>query len=298
MKEKFIFELKRLPRKCSDNDIFNELNRVAKLCNKDTITTHDLAKYGKIHPSTIIRKFGTWNNAIIQAGLKKGKRYSFTKEEILFEMKNIAKKLDKETITIDDFDLNSKLMTSAAAERAFGGWLNALKKAGLKPSRLWGVTDEEYFENLESVWRSLGKQPYYSEMTKSVSKYTAKSYEKRFGSWTKALQAFIEYVNQEEKPNSAKTQNEKESNDNKLISKNVEITKHKTNRVISLRMRFQVLQRDNFKCRICGRNPADDKKIKLHVDHIIPWSKGGETVIDNLQTLCESCNLGKGNLNL
>ncbi|MBE5769482.1 MAG: HNH endonuclease [Clostridiales bacterium] len=29
---------------------------------------------------------------------------------------------------------------------------------------------------------------------------------------------------------------------------------------------------------------------------MIPWSKGGQTTIDNLQTLCESCNLGKSNV--
>jgi 5-methylcytosine-specific restriction endonuclease McrA len=36
--------------------------------------------------------------------------------------------------------------------------------------------------------------------------------------------------------------------------------------------------------------------ITLHVDHIKPWSKGGETVPDNLQTLCSVCNIGKNNL--
>jgi 5-methylcytosine-specific restriction endonuclease McrA len=33
----------------------------------------------------------------------------------------------------------------------------------------------------------------------------------------------------------------------------------------------------------------------LHVDHIKPWSLGGLTVDENLQTLCEPCNLGKSN---
>jgi 5-methylcytosine-specific restriction endonuclease McrA len=34
----------------------------------------------------------------------------------------------------------------------------------------------------------------------------------------------------------------------------------------------------------------------LHVDHIKPWSHGGETIEDNLQTLCATCNLGKSNV--
>jgi len=33
--------------------------------------------------------------------------------------------------------------------------------------------------------------------------------------------------------------------------------------------------------------------LELHVDHIQPWSRGGPTVFENLQTLCNSCNLGK-----
>ncbi|MGL4943487.1 MAG: HNH endonuclease [Thermoguttaceae bacterium] len=34
----------------------------------------------------------------------------------------------------------------------------------------------------------------------------------------------------------------------------------------------------------------------MHVDHIVPRSKGGTNDDDNLQTLCQKCNLGKSNL--
>lgn len=64
-------------------------------------------------------------------------------------------------------------------------------------------------------------------------------------------------------------------------------------RKISDKLRYQVLKRDNFRCCACGASPAKDSSVELHIDHIVPWSKGGETVIDNLQTLCSKCNLGK-----
>jgi 5-methylcytosine-specific restriction endonuclease McrA len=35
--------------------------------------------------------------------------------------------------------------------------------------------------------------------------------------------------------------------------------------------------------------------VTLHVDHIVPVSRGGLTLDDNLQTLCQECNLGKSN---
>lgn len=58
-------------------------------------------------------------------------------------------------------------------------------------------------------------------------------------------------------------------------------------------MRYDVLRRDNFHCVRCGRGKEDG--VKLHVDHIVPVSRGGKSVMDNLQTLCEDCNCGKGN---
>jgi len=57
---------------------------------------------------------------------------------------------------------------------------------------------------------------------------------------------------------------------------------------INPRLRYEILKRDNFKCKAC----RDTRR--LHVDHITPVSKGGKTIKSNLQTLCEECNLGKG----
>lgn len=54
-------------------------------------------------------------------------------------------------------------------------------------------------------------------------------------------------------------------------------------------LRKQILERDAYRCRLCG------DWHDLHVDHIIPESRGGPTIFDNLQTLCRTCNLKKGN---
>ena len=58
-------------------------------------------------------------------------------------------------------------------------------------------------------------------------------------------------------------------------------------------LRYDVLRRDNFKCKICGRSQIDG--VRLHVDHVYPVSKGGLSVFSNLQTLCDECNMGKSN---
>ena len=56
---------------------------------------------------------------------------------------------------------------------------------------------------------------------------------------------------------------------------------------------MECFTRDNFTCVKCGAKPAD--LSELHMDHIVPISKGGLTIWDNLQTLCAECNLKKGN---
>ena len=57
------------------------------------------------------------------------------------------------------------------------------------------------------------------------------------------------------------------------------------------KLRFEVMKRDGYRCRICGKSASEG--AKLEVDHIVPVSKGGKTVMSNLQTLCRECNRGK-----
>ena len=59
------------------------------------------------------------------------------------------------------------------------------------------------------------------------------------------------------------------------------------------RLRFTILKRDGYKCKLCG---SDSRTTSLTVDHIIPISKGGKTEFQNLQCLCFECNSGKSNI--
>lgn len=63
-------------------------------------------------------------------------------------------------------------------------------------------------------------------------------------------------------------------------------------RLLTASMRYDVLRRDGFRCQICGATQKDG--VLLHVDHIVPVSRGGRTEMSNLRTLCDRCNLGKG----
>lgn len=60
---------------------------------------------------------------------------------------------------------------------------------------------------------------------------------------------------------------------------------------VSDSLRYDIMKGDNFRCTICGASANEG--VRLHIDHIIPVSKGGKSNIENLRTLCERCNVGK-----
>jgi len=56
-------------------------------------------------------------------------------------------------------------------------------------------------------------------------------------------------------------------------------------------MRKAILKRDNNECQI---RLDGCSKIAEEIDHIIPVSKGGRTIFNNLQASCKNCNRKKG----
>jgi hypothetical protein len=203
-------------------------------------------------------------------------------EELLADLRLVASKLARNTVPLKTYDKIGKY-SSDTFRRRFGSWNAALRVVGLNLSNEVHISDERLFENLLCLWQHFGRQPRRRELTDPRSTISEGRYRRRFGSWSAALEQFVVFANSSEDESEAATS----------LST---ITRRGTGRDPSLRMRFKVLQRDRFTCQHCGKSPAKDIGVELHVDHIVPWSRGGETTMENLQTLCSACNLGKGNL--
>ena len=212
-------------------------------------------------------------------------------EDLLADLKTIADKLGKNSISSREYNDSGAKYTSGTIAARFGSWNNALQKAGLELVHQREVLVEELFKNLEQVWIKIGQQPTFRDMKRPISKYSTHQYVTKFGAWRNALIEFVEYINSDKQT---------DSNDVEATEMNVEtiqnapqIFKHTTKRFPSERLKVQVLMRDGNKCRLCGVTVTGDN---IHFDHIKPWSKGGETILENLQVLCEVHNLAKGNL--
>lgn len=59
------------------------------------------------------------------------------------------------------------------------------------------------------------------------------------------------------------------------------------------RRRRRVLERDGYTCQACGDRGGPYGDVELHVDHILPKSRGGSHREENLQTLCRGCHDAK-----
>jgi len=173
----------------------------------------------------------------------------------------------------------------------FGSWNKALAQAGVSVSSRKNISDEELFANLESVWRHLGRQPRFHQFCKPLSSYPAGSYARRFGSWRKALEAFISFINESDKDGEVSRKEFASISASDATQVSARGSRH-----INWRMRFLVMRRDDFKCRYCGRSPANNPGLELHIDHVQAYSKDGPATMENLRTACNVCNIGKSNL--
>lgn len=225
-----------------------------------------------------------------------------------FELEKFNRNID-ESLLLEDLQRVNKLLSqsgkkmssriynqlgkfsSATISTRFGAWNMGLAKAGINITQEKNVDEKKLFNNLKEVWIHKGSQPVFRDMSKNPSKYTGCLYCDRYGGWRKALEAFIKYFNSDNID--IRDSKKIESSTDKIFIENLK--QRRTNRNISERMRFSILLRDGFRCQSCGRSPVKSPGIELHVDHKIPWSKGGETISENLQTKCKDCNFGKGN---
>ena len=61
-------------------------------------------------------------------------------------------------------------------------------------------------------------------------------------------------------------------------------------------VRHYILHRDHWQCQYCGRTGTKTRPLTL--DHVIPESMGGPTVVRNLVAACRQCNTKKNDRSL
>jgi len=320
------FELNEYRRNIPEEDLLQDMRRVATLLGQSHLSGTDYKEHGKYSYGGIRKRFNGWTNACKKAGLSYANvvasvwrhgNQSLPDEAIISDLQHVANLLEKNTITTGDYAIHGSYDKSTIL-RKFKTWNNALSLANLQKSSNVNTSNEELLTEIERLWTKLGRQPTSTDIKNGISIYSLNTYSRRFGGWRGSLESFVQYINEEDDKASIDEPQSLESCQISTLAQEIKLTSgcesqnyelrqlpqtidadvygRKANRDPNLRLRFRVLRRDNFKCCACGASPAKDPSVELHIDHVIPWAKGGETIIENLQTLCSSCNYGKSDL--
>lgn len=220
------------------------------------------------------------------------RKHNIGKDELLNDLKRVASQLGNASVTKEQYRMHGSF-APVTVVKALGSWNGALAAAALEVAHRKGIPDEEFHSNIAAVWTTLGRQPVSKDMSDRAtgSAFPIGTYKRRFGTWNTALIAFAEFLNRVDSLNNPSVAITQRSAAHGLRMR-------RTPRDINWRLRAKILIRDACVCQMCGDSPAKSSECVLHVDHIIAWSNGGETVEENLQTLCEPCNIGKSNMDI
>ena len=271
------FEFTPRGRVVSDEDYLADLQRVARLVHPRPLSISIFRKYGKYSPN-LHSRFGGWVKTLQKVGLPVQRHYRVTREQLIQDIAATAKALNVTSLNHNQYVTKGKF-NFYWVDMHFENWAAAAAAAGVD-SRVTvkAKTILHLFDNLEHVWFAIGKQPRLIDIDSPPSQIGRAPYIRCFGNWQTALRQFTRTRTQSRIP---------------CDPQPPLIFIHKTPRQPSTSLRFRVMARDHFRCCLCGRSPAKDPAVELHIDHVTPWCRGGETVFDNLRTLCQPCNNGR-----
>lgn len=189
--------------------------------------------------------------------------------------------------------------SAGTARRQFGSWkaaMDALRERLATRGQSLGarsrvfIPDDKLFADMERVWRLAGQRPSRYEWERHAPRYSYGTYKRRFGGWQQACLSFIETRM------GSQVEARWEDPPPTSVSPPPTRTPPTVRNNVPLRLRLRVLDRDGFRCVLCGRSPAILAGVQLHIDHVVPVSRGGRATAENLRTLCAECNVGRGSV--
>ena len=196
------FELNSYKQELTDEEILLDIKNTAERFGRDYISISYYRKNGKYSQVAIQRHFGTWKNALSLAGLRTDRNASELKlisdEDYFEDLRRVANLIQKNTVPYDDYRKFGRYSAEHIFKR-FGKWNRALELAGLCSTGFSKdkISQQECFDEIERMWRLLGRQPTSTDIIKgNISRYSIDPYKRRFGGWRKALEAFVEYINE------------------------------------------------------------------------------------------------------
>lgn len=208
--------------------------------------------------------------------------------QLLTLLRSFSKTLNHQplTTTLWDAQPNRPVCSHTYIQR-FGTWRAALKKIG-HTAKAYRLTHDELLAALETAHkkarpRGTANGPSRPLRPADIYRHSPISRTPLIRTWGSPLRACHLY----------NLYHQGHITRQELFTTGPAIGQRRPSAGASLTLRFKILKRDNYKCRLCGRSPATNPTVELEVDQIHPISRGGQDHESNLQTLCRDCNQGK-----
>lgn len=167
--------------KIPDADLIADLYRLRDELGRVPTAT-DVVEEGTHGIATYQRHFGSWSEALDAAGIET-EPDGPSDDELLADLHRLHDERDKVPSLLDVQDDGQ--YTEKQYRNRFGSWREALDAAGFDPDR--GPTDAELLAELHRLRDELEKRPSMNDMTDHGA-YGCSTYQRRFGSWSAALE--------------------------------------------------------------------------------------------------------------
>ena len=178
----------------TNEQFINDLNEVAVKLNTKTFSQKDYTANSKIYGHfSISVKFGSWKNALKQAGLTPMHRGRKRREDSLFlnDLVAVAALLKIQSLSWTAYKNNSGKFEKQTFVSKFGSWNKAIEKAGLTTLKMGSqikYTPEELLNDIRLVKAKLNKDYFtFLEYKKNNGKYSDGTFSSRFESWKNSL---------------------------------------------------------------------------------------------------------------
>ncbi|WP_134671592.1 homing endonuclease associated repeat-containing protein [Halorussus marinus] len=174
-------------------ELLEELSRLGEVLGRAPTHT-EMERLGEYSPGTYRRRFGSWRDALAEAGFDPdaGERATakrrISEELLLAEIRRLADENGRPP-TYQEVESDGRYAGATYLDR-FGTWNDALEAAGYdrRTSRREKIPTRELVRELRALAAEVGSRPYRKTMD-DRGPYSGMTYYNRFGSWQSALDA-------------------------------------------------------------------------------------------------------------
>lgn len=206
-----------------------------------------------------------------------------SRTEIIASLKEYGRLHQCTTFGMREYDRwKKRLVSSETISRQFGSWAKALHEAGYRAVRGQKVDPAAMVKAFRDCWKEHQSVPSLNQLETFLERnkypFRVKTYGAFFGGIGRLAKRIVQVQNGE-------------LSESDLLQKEERVRHRRPS--MSVKLRYEILKRDGEQCVKCGASPKKNPAVTLEIDHVIPVAAGGPTNLENLQTLCWSCNQGK-----